>query len=196
MDPHANSHFEVEDEDEQLAARDLEFAQQLALAPSSPPSSSMTRTTFYEIEHGLMALLRDCLESERGNTTSIVSGSSLGKEVKRIHNGGKRKAIQRGSLSRPLYFQHDGHSRTVVGIQVKHQHNGMQQHNLLILDPGHRTADLERSLKQKVGWQKFIKRGVHTLKKPQYQLCYIDTGIANREEVELLKTIESVFLEF
>lgn len=33
-----------------------------------------TRTTFYEIEHGLMALLRDCLESERGNTTSIVSG--------------------------------------------------------------------------------------------------------------------------
>ncbi|KAH0978629.1 hypothetical protein GBA52_005806 [Prunus armeniaca] len=100
---HANSHFEVEDEDEQLA-RDLELAQQLALAPSSPPSSSMnsqaisdlpisrcdaqismeekvsclialqTRTTFYEIEHGLMALMKDCLESERGNTTSIVSG--------------------------------------------------------------------------------------------------------------------------
>ncbi|CAB4302146.1 unnamed protein product [Prunus armeniaca] len=437
---HANSHFEVEDEDEQLA-RDLELAQQLALAPSSPPSSSMlslpnflvsywihpqnsqaisdlpisrcdaqismeekvsclialqTRTTFYEIEHGLMALMKDCLESERGNTTSIVSGyidhfqsipsedvgwgcgwrniqmlsshllmqrhearevlfggsgfvpdipslqrwleiawekgfdelgsdhfanniygskkwigttecaalfrsfglrarvvdfgpkelesfypllpgSSLGKEVKRIHNGGKRKAIQvcgpmdgyllarnhdvsqasssgdeksgcssiplgdslcsksnenlgnkftRNSKGHqvlidwiwnyfsdknftksgnrqvvvsdktPLYLQHDGHSRTVVGIQVKHQHNGMQQHNLLILDPGHRTADLERSLKQKVGWQKFIKRGVHTLKKPQYQLCYIDTGIANQEEVELLKTIESVFLEF
>ncbi|CAL2244118.1 unnamed protein product [Prunus armeniaca] len=33
-----------------------------------------TRTTFYEIEHGLMALMKDCLESERGNTTSIVSG--------------------------------------------------------------------------------------------------------------------------
>lgn len=32
---HANSHFEVEDE--QLA-KDLEFAQQLAFAPSSPPS--------------------------------------------------------------------------------------------------------------------------------------------------------------
>lgn len=40
-------------------------------------------------------------------------------------------------LSRPLYFQHDGHSRTIVGIQVKRQRNGMQQYNLLILDPSH-----------------------------------------------------------
>ncbi|KAM2281989.1 hypothetical protein ACFX1S_042510 [Malus domestica] len=103
---------------------------------------------------------------------------------------------QRDFSSRPLYFQHDGHSRTIVGIQVKRQHNGMLQHNLLILDPGHRTEDLERSLREKVGWQKFVKRGVHTLKKPQYQLCYIDPGIASGEEKELLKTVESVFLEF
>lgn len=39
-------------------------------------------------------------------------------------------------MSRPLYFQHDGHSRTIVGIQVKHQPKG-SQYNLLILDPGH-----------------------------------------------------------
>ncbi|KAL8534713.1 hypothetical protein ACS0TY_010666 [Phlomoides rotata] len=35
----------------------------------------------------------------------------------------------------PLYFQHDGHSRTIVGIQAKHQKNGTRQYNLLILDP-------------------------------------------------------------
>ncbi|KAL0403296.1 UNVERIFIED_CONTAM: Zinc finger-containing ubiquitin peptidase 1 [Sesamum radiatum] len=35
----------------------------------------------------------------------------------------------------PLYFQHDGHSRTIVGIQAKHQKNGKQQYNLLIFDP-------------------------------------------------------------
>ncbi|XP_009361227.2 zinc finger-containing ubiquitin peptidase 1 [Pyrus x bretschneideri] len=427
LERHANGHFEeVEDDevDEQLA-RDLEFAQQLSLAPASPPSAMnnqaigelpcwqcdgdismeekvsclialQTRTTFHKIEGGLMALLRGCLELEHGNTTTIVSGyidhfqsiqsedkgwgcgwrniqmlsshllvqrqearevlfggsgfvpdipslqrwleiawekgfdtlgsdhfanniygsrkwigatecaalfrsfglrarvvdfgpkeletfypslpgSSLGKEVKRIQDGGKRKAIQvRGPMDRyllvrnhdttqasssglensggsniqlgdsmgstsdeisgnkftrknngrqvlidwiwnyfsdnnftksgnhqvivsdktPLYFQHDGHSRTIVGIQVKRQHNGMLQHNLLILDPGHRTEDLERSLREKVGWQKFVKRGVHTLKKPQYQLCYIDPGIASGEEKELLKTMESVFLEF
>lgn len=38
-------------------------------------------------------------------------------------------------MGRPLYFQHDGHSRTIIGIQVKHQQNGTKQFNLLILDP-------------------------------------------------------------
>lgn len=96
----------------------------------------------------------------------------------------------------PLYFQHDGHSRTIVGIQVKHQRSGIPQYNLLVLDPAHRTAALERSLRAKVGWQKHIKRGVHTLKKKQYQLCYVDPGIAGEEEMEKLKTIDSVFFEF
>ncbi|XP_057472244.1 uncharacterized protein LOC130760794 isoform X1 [Actinidia eriantha] len=95
----------------------------------------------------------------------------------------------------PLYFQHDGHSRTIVGIQVKHQHKGTQ-FNLLILDPAHKTAALEKSLKTNVGWQKLIKRGVHTLKKPQYQLCYIDPGIACSEEMEQLKTLDSVYVQF
>ncbi|XP_059463342.1 uncharacterized protein LOC132192103 isoform X2 [Corylus avellana] len=96
----------------------------------------------------------------------------------------------------PLYFQHDGHSRTIVGIQVKHQQNGMQQYSLLIFDPAHRTTVIERALKESDGWQKLIKRGVHTLRKPQYQLCYIDTGIAQGEEMELLKRIDSTFLAF
>ncbi|EEF46713.1 conserved hypothetical protein [Ricinus communis] len=96
----------------------------------------------------------------------------------------------------PLYFQHDGHSRTVVGIEVNHQLKGKLRYNLLILDPGHRTAALERSLKEYVGWKKLIKRGVHTLRKPQYQLCYIDPGLASREEIEKLKTIDSTFIEF
>lgn len=96
----------------------------------------------------------------------------------------------------PLYFQHDGHSRTIIGIQVKHQRSGMQQYNLLILDPAQKTAALERSLKEKVGWQKLIKRGMHTLKNPQYQLCYIDPGIAQVEELEQLKILDSVFHEF
>ncbi|KAJ6359531.1 hypothetical protein OIU76_001127 [Salix suchowensis] len=96
----------------------------------------------------------------------------------------------------PLYFQHDGHSRTIVGIQSRPQKNGVPQYNLLILDPAHRTVALERSLGENAGWKKLIKRGVHTLKKPQYQLCYIDPGIAIGEEMEQLKKIDSVFIEF
>ncbi|AES98449.1 zinc finger with UFM1-specific peptidase domain protein [Medicago truncatula] len=95
----------------------------------------------------------------------------------------------------PLYFQHDGHSRTIVGIQVRHQRNGILHYNLLVLDPGHRTAAIESSLRERKGWQRFIKRGVHTLRKQQYQLCYVDPGIASEEEMEKLKTVDSVFIE-
>lgn len=97
----------------------------------------------------------------------------------------------------PLYFQHQGHSRTIVGIQRQKGYRGSQdQYNLLVLDPGHRTADLERSLTIKKGWQRLVKRGVHTLRKPQYQLCYVDPGIASLEEMEQLKTIDSILIRF
>lgn len=96
----------------------------------------------------------------------------------------------------PLYFQHDGHSRTIVGIQLKSLPNGMQQYNLLILDPAHKTQVLKSCLSKKVGWQRFIKRGVHTLKKPDYQLCYMDPGIATGTEMEKLKILDSTRFEF
>lgn len=67
----------------------------------------------------------------------------------------------------------------------------MPQYTLLILDPGHKSRALERSLKDNNGWQMLIKRGAHTLKKLQYQLCYIDPGIAGVEEMEKLKTLDS-----
>ncbi|PIN02780.1 hypothetical protein CDL12_24702 [Handroanthus impetiginosus] len=96
----------------------------------------------------------------------------------------------------PLYFQHDGHSRTIVGIQAKQKRNGMQQYNLLIFDPSEKTRALEKSLRENVSWQRLIKRGAHTLKKPQYQLCFIDPGIACGEELEKLKTLHSIRHEF
>ncbi|KNA06347.1 hypothetical protein SOVF_181900 [Spinacia oleracea] len=95
----------------------------------------------------------------------------------------------------PIYFQHQGHSRTIIGIQAKHQKNGSKQYNLLVLDPGHKTEALEKSLKENFGWQKFLKRGLHTLRKPQYQLCYVDPGIARAEEIERLKNLTSVRIE-
>ncbi|KAL5568079.1 hypothetical protein UlMin_024654 [Ulmus minor] len=141
---------------------------------------------------------------ESSSSGNNISSKSKGQQVlidwvwnyfsdKNSTKSGKDRVIV--SEKGPLYFQHDGHSRTIVGIQVKHQRNGKQQHNLLVLDPSQRTAALEKSLQDNVGWQKHIKRGVHTLKKPQYQLCYVDPGIASGEEMESLKTIDSTFLE-
>ncbi|CAI0540904.1 unnamed protein product [Linum tenue] len=115
------------------------------------------------------------------------------------HQGTKVSAQQQRVVmtgKAPLYFQHDGHSRTIVGIQCKQQHSyGSPEYTLLILDPAHRTEALERSIKTNGQWEKSIKRGVHTLKKSQYQICYIDPGIASIEEMELLKNLDSTYFE-
>ncbi|KAG6468371.1 hypothetical protein ZIOFF_073047 [Zingiber officinale] len=59
-----------------------------------------------------------------------------------------------------------------------------------------RTAALKGSLNSNNGWQRMIKRGAHTLKKSQYQLCYVDPGIAAvGEEMEQLKYIDSILVE-
>ncbi|KAH9321741.1 hypothetical protein KI387_016380, partial [Taxus chinensis] len=71
----------------------------------------------------------------------------------------------------PLYFQHDGHSRTIVGIQRRYKSlNGRDEEAiLLVLDPAQRTEELAKALRGNSGWQKLVKRGVHTLRKPEYQ---------------------------
>ncbi|WOG92719.1 hypothetical protein DCAR_0311994 [Daucus carota subsp. sativus] len=153
----------------------------------------------------------------RGDCSTSLAGSS-GKWKPHLTNSGKLKgqhslidwvwsyfsdnrSIQLNknqviaSEKPPLYFQHNGHSRTIVGIQATSQRKGGQQYNLLIFDPAHITQDLERSLKDR-GWQALIKRGVHTLQKPHYQICYIDPGIAGAEEMEGLKTLTSVRFEY
>ncbi|GJW02732.1 zinc finger with UFM1-specific peptidase domain protein isoform X1 [Tanacetum coccineum] len=109
------------------------------------------------------------------------------------NSGGNRVIVTQKA---PLYFQHDGHSRTIVGIQMKRLPNGTDQHNLLIFDPAHKTHVLESCLSKKAGWQRYIKRGVHTLKKTEYQLCYIDPGIATGAEMQKLKTLDSTHFEF
>jgi len=97
----------------------------------------------------------------------------------------------------PLYFQHEGHSRTIVGVQRRLQGTTFTpQYNLLILDPADFTRAIEIALIEKRGWEGYLKRGAHTLKCPEYQMLYVDNGIADGEELEKLKTIDSHFVEF
>ncbi|KFK27748.1 hypothetical protein AALP_AA8G424000 [Arabis alpina] len=97
----------------------------------------------------------------------------------------------------PLYFQHEGHSRTIVGIQRRLQGATFTpQYNLLILDPADFTKDIEKALVEKKGWERYLKRGAHTLQCPEYQMLYVDNGIAVGEELEQLKILDSHFVEF
>ena len=86
-----------------------------------------------------------------------------------------------------------GHSRTIVGIERRRPRAGAaeSEFNLLILDPGTRTVELAAALKGGKNWQRLLKRGVHTLNKVEYQLMYVDDGLATGAELAGLKILQA-----
>eukprot|EP00045_Choanoeca_perplexa_P009887 m.98006 g.98006 ORF g.98006 m.98006 type:complete len:400 (-) comp15064_c0_seq1:61-1260(-) len=82
----------------------------------------------------------------------------------------------------PLLLQHQGHSRTVVGVQ-RGQHRGKPITNLLILDPAHPTQALRNDLQREGNhWQRRVKRKLATLKKSQYQILMVDGVYSDVEQ--------------
>eukprot|EP00884_Botryococcus_braunii_P010055 jgi/Botrbrau1/19050/Bobra.0100s0074.1 len=107
----------------------------------------------------------------------------------------------------PLYFQHEGHSRTIIGIERRGSASNYE-YTLIILDPSTRTEALKRALMQNDNWelghrvpvlrasltccgmgQGLLKRGPRSLQKAEYQLLFIQDGIAGESERQALKTI-------
>lgn len=70
----------------------------------------------------------------------------------------------------------------------------LDEYTFLMFDPTQRTAAMEKTLRDNSGWKQVIKRGAHTLRKTQYQLCYVDLGIAKGAELEKLKKIDSILV--
>merc|ERR1712194_697851 len=93
-----------------------------------------------------------------------------------LNNG----AISRASKQRaPLYLQHDGHSRTVVGVQRRREKGGGVTDFLLVLDPGLGESGFEdfvAASRRGRGWEKFVKRSLAPLRrKGEYELLMIET---------------------
>ena len=65
----------------------------------------------------------------------------------------------------PLYLQHEGHSRTIIGIEKVFRANGqLPAVAFLILDPSTRTGPLDRALRERKGWQVHLQRHLHVLR--------------------------------
>lgn len=60
---------------------------------------------------------------------------------------------------------------------------------LLVLDPGTPPAKLAAALHSRQGWQRLLKRGPHTLRHGQYQLVWVEPGLAGEEERQRLKQV-------
>ena len=95
----------------------------------------------------------------------------------------------------PLFLQHDGHSRTVVGIEKRRAAAGAAEETfLLILDPGTPPAELAAALRRKAGWERLLKRGVATLsRRSEYQLVFVEPGVAphGSDEWTALRVMDS-----
>ncbi len=116
----------------------------------------------------------------------------------------------------PLFFQHAGHSRTIIGVEeitpvAKHSSSSRggggggggggageppgSQSNLLIFDPVMEGDKLYSSTREKKGWQGLVKRGVHTLRQEELQLAVIlPGGLMDDDEWERSKKLDSLNL--
>ncbi|XP_070502539.1 zinc finger-containing ubiquitin peptidase 1-like [Chironomus tepperi] len=86
----------------------------------------------------------------------------------------------------PLYLQHQGHSRTIVGIEQKS--SGL---TLLILDPSHSPKQVA-SLGTSQDSLRLIRRGQSAMKAPQYQIVSVVGKIVTEEEYQASKIIRSL----
>lgn len=79
----------------------------------------------------------------------------------------------------PLYLQHQGHSRTIIGIEQKS--NGL---TLLVLDPSHGPRQVA-SLGSSQDSLRLIRRGPNAMKAPQYQIVAVRGLIETEEEYQV-----------
>ena len=76
------------------------------------------------------------------------------------------KAGGRGGRPPPVYLQHQGHSRTVVGVEQLHT-----SLRLLILDPSHSPASIAST-----GLLRLVRKTISSMKSKQYQ-CVVVRGL-------------------
>lgn len=105
----------------------------------------------------------------------------------------------------PLYFQHDGHSRTIVGYEKipparakktkigKVTSSNEEKRNILIFDPSSNGKTIKHNLLQPGcnRWKQQLKRGLHTINRKDYQIVYVAEGIMTPEERQRSKVLSA-----
>jgi len=93
---------------------------------------------------------------------------------------------QQENIIHPLYLQHEGHSRTIVGYEQFR--NG--QIRLLIFDPSTSKNDIENFLKKPNDKAHIFRRSLQSFQKPVYQILVVQ-GLLRPDERETAKRLHS-----
>lgn len=83
----------------------------------------------------------------------------------------------------PLYLQHEGHSRTVIGIE---EHG--QEIFLILLDPSHDSQQLHSVLMDTRNSVKLLLKSIQQFKQDEYEIVFIE-GLLNEQEKKDMKVI-------
>ncbi|XP_070568817.1 zinc finger-containing ubiquitin peptidase 1-like isoform X2 [Ptychodera flava] len=107
--------------------------------------------------------------------------------VKRYFDEGSRHGYTQTNKT-PLYLQHEGHSRTIIGYeQLK---DGSMK--LLLFDPGQPTKTMKEFLSGHITGQtmRFLRKPLTYMKSRQYQIVSVD-GILSERDYQRSKVIQS-----
>lgn len=92
----------------------------------------------------------------------------------------------------PLYLQHQGHSRLVIGVE---EHSGKDGGlYLLLFDPSHSAKQMQsllEDIQSSSSGLRHLRRSLKQMRCKQYQIAYVD-GIMEPTEMEQSKTLDSV----
>ena len=88
----------------------------------------------------------------------------------------------------PLYLQHQGHSRTIVGAE----RTAAGETVLLVLDPATPAHTVEQRLAHGATRPFVVRAG--DLRHAQYQVLFVDGVYATAAETEAAKTIASILV--
>ncbi|KAJ7394257.1 hypothetical protein OS493_000059 [Desmophyllum pertusum] len=92
----------------------------------------------------------------------------------------------------PLYLQHQGHSRLVIGVE---EHSGKDGGlYLLLFDPSHSAKQmqgLQDDIQSSSSGLRHLRRSLKQMRCKQYQIVYVE-GIMDPPEMEQSKTLDSL----
>ena len=155
-------------------------------APSKQASSSSSSSSS-KAKTGKGASKKPAGKKAKGPNIKddTLIGREIGNWVKQFYD---RAVRAKQACIPPLYFQHDGHSRTIVGYEVS---DPEQRISLIVFDPSSNGSKLKHNLEELLpAWRMQLKRRLHTLNRFAYQLVAVRPGLMSASEREAAKVID------
>ena len=88
--------------------------------------------------------------------------------------------LEKGAYVHPIYLQHDGHSRTIIGIE------GGKNESLLIFDPSSRKVKLEQFRSSNSKSMQLFRNSMQSFNKNnEYQLVIIRDVLTSEKEYQV-----------